>query len=89
MTSRITKSFRKKYEALPNEVKTQARAAYRLWKENPYHSSLQFKRVSQWQPIYSVRVGIGWRALGLLEAETVFWFWIGAHGEYDALLRRL
>lgn len=56
----------------------------------PHHSSLQFKRVSQRQPVYSVRVGIGYRALGLLQqADHIYWFWIGAHAEYDELLKRL
>ena len=89
MKSRITKSFRKHFERLPEEAQKQARKAYTLWRESPYHGSLQFKRVSQRQPIYSVRVGLGWRALGLQEADTVYWFWIGSHGEYDELLSRL
>jgi hypothetical protein len=89
VTSQITRSFRKHYDALPDEVRKQARVTYLLWKESPYHASLQFKRASQRQPIYSVRVGTGWRALGLLEGATVYWFWIGSHAEYDELLRRL
>jgi hypothetical protein len=40
-------------------------------------------------PFYSVRVGLGYRALGLREGEHVYWFWIGSHAEYDELLRRL
>jgi hypothetical protein len=56
---------------------------------DPYHNSLQFKRVSPRQPIYSVRVGLGYRALGLREDEHLYWFWIGPHAEYDELLRRL
>jgi hypothetical protein len=87
--SGVTKRFRGHYERLPTDVKKQARAAYRLWREHPYHPSLQFKRVSPRQPIYSVRVGIGWRALGLYEGGTVSWFWIGSHEAYDALLKRL
>jgi hypothetical protein len=39
--------------------------------------------------VYSVRVGIGWRALGLLEGDTVIWFWVGSHAEYDSILRRI
>jgi hypothetical protein len=46
VNSTITKSFRKRFTALPGEVAAQARAAYRLWKESPYHPGLQFKRVS-------------------------------------------
>jgi len=38
------------------------------------------------EPLYSVRIGRGWRALGLLEEETVTWFWIGSHADYDRLI---
>jgi hypothetical protein len=31
----------------------------------------------------------GYRALGLLEGDTVTWFWIGGHDDYDLLLRNL
>ena len=89
MKSRLTRSFRKRFDGLPEEVQEGARQTYALWKENPYHSSLQFKRVSPRQLIYSVRIGRGWRALGLLEEEVIYWYWIGSHAEYDTLLRRL
>jgi hypothetical protein len=87
--SRITKGFRKCYEELPREVRANARTAYRLGLQNPFHPSLQFKKVSQRQPIYSVRIGLGWRALGLLEDSCIYWFWVGSHDEYDHLLRRI
>jgi len=34
-------------------------------------------------------VGLGYRALGILEGEVIVWFWIGTHAEYDQLLRAL
>lgn len=89
MKSRVTRSFRKRFDSLPEQVQQQARRAYGLWRDSPFHNSLEFKRVSQRQPIHSVRVGLGWRALGLVEGETIYWFWIGSHAEYDALLRHL
>ena len=89
MKSRITRNFRKLFEQLPLAVQEQADRAYKLWRKDPHHSSLQFKRVSQRQPIYSVRVGIGYRAMGLREADQIYWFWIGTHAEYDRLLKRL
>jgi len=66
-----------------------ARAAnlHKLWRDNPAHPSLFFKRVKEGQPLYSVRIGLGYRTLGLLKADTVTWFWIGAHDEYDRLLK--
>ena len=37
-------------------------------------------------PTYSVRVGIGYRAVGVVDADTVIWFWIGSHSDYDKLI---
>jgi hypothetical protein len=87
MKSQTTKSFWKHYWALPPEIRQRARKAYKLWRDNPAHPSLFFKRVKEGQPVYSVRVGLGYRALGLLKADTVTWFWIGTHDEYDRLLK--
>lgn len=86
MTSRITEDFLSCFARLPDEVQAQARKSYRLWKQNPAHPGLHFKRVSRRDPLYSVRVGLGWRVLGLLEGDTVTWFWIGSHAEYDKLI---
>lgn len=89
MKSSVTKEFRKRLGELPTAAQEQAARAYRLWRSDPYHASLQFKRVSSGQPIYSVRVGLGYRALGLRDADQIYWFWIGTHAEYDGLLRNL
>ncbi|MBI4675853.1 MAG: hypothetical protein HY741_29790 [Chloroflexi bacterium] len=89
MKSSVTKSFRKQLEELPTEVRQQADRAYELWRKDPFHASLQFKRVSRRQGIYSVRIGLGYRALGLREHDQVFWYWIGPHAEYDELLKQL
>lgn len=62
---------------------------YKLWKQNLNHPGLDFKRVHNTKPIYSVRIGIGWRALGMMEDDNLIWFWIGAHQEYDRLLKQL
>ncbi|HEY9750695.1 MAG TPA: hypothetical protein V6C63_18585 [Allocoleopsis sp.] len=89
MKSSVTKTFRKQLRQLPRSVQEQAAKAYDLWRTDPYHNSLQFKRVSQRQPIYSARVSINYRVLGLLELDHIYWFWIGTHDEYDELLKRL
>jgi hypothetical protein len=88
MKSSTTRDFRKQLNQLPIAVRDPNKA-YSLWKADPYHPSLQFKRVSQRQPIYSVRVSLNYRTLGLLENDHVYWFWIGTHTEYDELLKRL
>ena len=56
---------------------------------DPSHPSLEFKLVSQRRPVYSVRVSIDYRALGLLDEDEIIWFWIGPHHEYEKLLRRV
>lgn len=89
MKSSVTKTFRKQLRQLPVSVQEQAAKVYALWREDPYHSSLQFKRVSQRQLIYSARISSNYRVLGLLESNHIYWFWIGTHDEYDELLKRL
>lgn len=43
MKSSVTKAFRKRLDRLPAAVQEQADKAYELWREDPYHNSLQFK----------------------------------------------
>jgi hypothetical protein len=44
MKSSTTKAFRDGFLRLPPTVQTLARKNYRLWRENPQHPSLHFKR---------------------------------------------
>ena len=67
MNSRATPRFWAAYRELPEPVREAARKAYQLFRENPSHPSLQFKRIHAQEPIYSVRVTVGYRAVGLLE----------------------
>ena len=89
MRSRATPRFRARYRELPPEIRDRARKAYRLFRENPGHPSLHFKKVHDRDPVYSARVTLGYRTLGLLEDEEITWFWIGSHAEYDRLLDKL
>ena len=89
MNSVVTAGFLVLLGQLPDSVRQQASRAYVLWRADPNHPSLQFKRVSPRQPVFSARVGLGYRVLGLWEGDTITWFWIGSHAEYDLLLDRL
>jgi hypothetical protein len=51
------------------------------------HPGLHFKRVNRKRPVYSARIGIHYRAVGLLKDDTITWFWIGSHDDYERLLR--
>ncbi|HTK75990.1 MAG TPA: hypothetical protein VL371_12075 [Gemmataceae bacterium] len=89
MNSRITKRFRELLAILPAHVRNQARDAYRLFRANPSYTGLRFKKIRDDPPTYSARVGIGYRAVGALEGDSVIWFWIGSHAEYDKLIKQL
>ncbi len=71
MRSRGTPRFWAAYRELPPEIKEPARKAYRLFYEDARHPSLQFKKVHDRDPVYSVRVTLGYRALGILEDGEV------------------
>ena len=89
MSSHLTEEFRQPFEKLPDRVQKKARKNYLLWKSNPGHPSLDFKRVHTRKPVYSVRIGTGWRALGLLEGDSIIWFWIGSHNAYENILSQM
>lgn len=65
MKSRATPRFWSAYRALPSAIQGQARRAYLLFKENPSHPSLQLKKLSDREAIYSARITRDYRALGL------------------------
>jgi hypothetical protein len=89
LKSRATQRFWAAYRELPAEIRGLARKAYQLFRENPGHPSLHFKKVHDREPIYSARVTLGYRAVGLLEHDAITWFWIGTHADYDRLLGQL
>jgi hypothetical protein len=84
MKSLTTPDFWKAYAALPQDVKEQAKKAYKLWQQNQSHPSLHFKKVGK--NLWSARITGDYRALAFKKGDDYYWFWIGTHGEYDALL---
>lgn len=56
----------------------------RLFRENPRPGSLRFqKRGRYWRVCF----GDGHRASAVAVPEGYLWFWIGAHDEYERLLK--
>ena len=84
-----TNRFRKAFDKLPKEIQERARSAYKSWKSDPNHPSLHFKQIHSQQSIYSVRVGLSYRALGVRQEDTIIWFWIGSHEDYNNLIAEL
>jgi hypothetical protein len=62
---------------------------YALWRAEPQHPGLRFKCVNKREEVYSIRVGLNWRALAYKDGDSLVWFWIGSHAEYDRLVATL
>jgi hypothetical protein len=84
MTSSTTPSFRRCFKGLSAAVQARVRKQYGLWRDDPHHPSLRFKRVGEY---WSVRVGRDLRALGREKDGVLYWFWIGSHDEYLRIIR--
>ncbi len=80
--------FWEHYHRLPPNIQKLADKNYRLLKTEPTHPSLHFKKVGRNKQLWSVRVGINYRALGREKPEGIVWFWIGSHAAYDEIVSR-
>jgi hypothetical protein len=83
--STATRRFWGLFQALPPEVQDLAVKNYRLWRRNPHHPSLRFRRWQGSEDRFSIRVGDHYRTLGRLAGEKMIWVWIGTHSDYDRL----
>jgi hypothetical protein len=86
MQSRTTQRFWRLFMGLPIGAQRDARRAYRLFQSNPAHPGLQFKKLQGEENIYSVRIGLDYRALAVRREDRIVWYWIGNHSEYDRLV---
>jgi hypothetical protein len=80
---RATPKFWQFYAELPEAIQRLADQNYDLLKNDPWHPSLHFKKVGR---LWSVRVGIHYRAIAVEEGDDIVWFWIGHHNEYDRII---
>ena len=83
MKSLTLASFWQSYRGLNEAMRRQTRKTYTLWSQNPFHPSLHFKCVNHAEDLWSVRITRGYRALGIMDGDTVTWFWIGSHDDYE------
>ena len=83
MKHHASEGFWSNYHALPDQVRALAEKNVRILKADRSHPSLQFKKLGK---VWSARVGLHYRALGVETGEDVVWFWIGHHAEYDRLV---
>ena len=89
MRSVRTREFKRRYEALPLNIREKAQRSFELWKANTAHPGLFFKQVDVEEDMWSARVDLEYRAVCMKTSEagaTLYvWFWIGPHDEYERL----
>lgn len=83
MNSATLPPFWELYGRLDRNLRAKAKKAFRLWCKDPFHPSLRFKCINREENVWSVRLTRGFRALGIMDGDTVTWFWVGGHDEYE------
>ncbi len=82
-------SYWKNFDELPEDVRKLAEKNYKLWQKHPTHASLRFKQVHKTMPIFSFRVGLRYRTLGVQTPdEKIAWFWIGSFEQFRDQINR-
>jgi hypothetical protein len=80
-------TFWRLYHALPDELRREAKSAFRLFLDSPAHPGLSLERLRCGADLWSVRITRGYRAVGRKHGDTMIWFWIGSHSEFDKKFR--
>ena len=71
---------------LPAQAQELAFQKYALFRKDPYHPSLGFKRRGD---AWTVEIGRSYRAIAYRSEDRLVWFWIGSHEDYNNVLRRV
>lgn len=82
---RTSYQFWHRYWKMPEEVRGAADKSFQLLKENPWHPSLQFKKIGAF---WSARVGIAHRSLAVEDGNDYIWVWIGNHDDYENIIKK-
>lgn len=78
-------SFINSFSKLPNEVKKEARRAFRKMIHDPSIvklTQLVVNRSGKYK-VFSARIGMNYRALALRVGSIFIWYWIGTHESYN------
>jgi plasmid maintenance system killer protein len=73
------------YSALSEEHRNAARRAYQAFLKDSSLPGLRFKKLGGYDAVWSVRINDQYRAVGRRNGDTVIWFWIGTHNEFDKM----
>lgn len=81
-------SYWRHFDDLPAGVKKLAEENYHLWKQSPDHPRLRFKKIHRDRPVFSFRIGMKHRAVGVeTDDGKVVWFWMGAFDHFRDIIK--
>lgn len=83
MKHRASPRFWACYRQLPEDIQQLADRSYDVLQHDSKHPSLHLKKIGA---LWSVRVGLHYRALAVEDGSDLVWVWIGPHDEYDRLV---
>ncbi len=86
MISRLDPEFLEALRKLDQATRRKVQRAYQLFKDNPRHGSLRFRRVRGTRNHYSARIDDYYRVLGVVEGNSITWYWVGPHDEYERII---
>lgn len=87
-----TAAYRECLQSLPASIQDLAKAAFRLFVQNPAHPSLRHQELKNTHVgrhrtgSCVVNVGYQYRATYVPDGDVNVWYWIGTHQSYNALV---
>lgn len=82
------RSYWGSFDELPEDIRKLAEKNYKLWKENHSAPGLRFKKIHKDLPIFSFRVGMRHRTVGVETPEgKVVWFWVGSFETFEETIK--
>jgi hypothetical protein len=85
MISQTVPRFWELYRKLPREIRQAARDAYGKFSTNPAHPGLRFHRLAIASELWSLRITRDFRAVGIVDGNTITWNWIASHADFDRM----
>lgn len=79
-------SYWGQFDDLPADIRKLAESNYHLWKDSPGHPGLRFKQILDDPKVFSFRVGLRHRTVGVETGDgRIVWFWVGSLDAFRAL----
>ncbi len=76
-------SYWETFDRLPPDIRALAEENFHLWQKSHDHPRLRFKQVMDDPEVFSFRVGLNHRTLGVRTPNNrIAWFWVGSLDDF-------